>query len=113
MAHETHDIQAHSAGGEGHGSVKSYLIGFVLAVILTVIPFAVVMTGAMGGAAAAGLIAVLGIVQILVHVKFFLHMDNSSEQRWNVSAFAFTVLVIAILVAGSLWILYNMNRHMM
>ncbi|MCD7100124.1 cytochrome o ubiquinol oxidase subunit IV [Stenotrophomonas sp. MMGLT7] len=112
-AHDNHQTPAHAAGGEGHGSVKSYLIGFVLAVVLTVIPFAIVMSGGFSRTVAIAAISILGVLQILVHLKFFLHMDNSSEQRWNVSAFAFTVLVIAIIVAGSLWILYNMNRHMM
>ncbi len=113
MAAHDNQTPAHAAGGESHGSVKSYLIGFVLAVVLTVIPFAIVMTGGFPRGFAIAAIAVLGVLQILVHLKFFLHMDNSSENRWNVSAFAFTVLVIAIIVAGSLWILYNMNRHMM
>ncbi len=44
MAHDNH-AHDHAAGGESHGSVKSYLIGFVLAVVLTVIPFWMVMSG--------------------------------------------------------------------
>jgi len=44
---------------------------------------------------------------------FFLHLDRSSAQRWNVSAAAFTVVVIGIIVAGSLWVMHNMNVHMM
>ena len=58
-------------------------------------------------------IAVLAFIQILVHLVFFLHMNTSSSQRWNVLAFAFTVLVAVILIGGTLWVLHNVSAHMM
>ena len=108
-----HDNHAHGAAGESHGSVKSYLIGFVLAAVLTIIPFWVVMSGGMSTFATGAVVVVAGILQLLVHLVFFLHLNRSSEQRWNVSAAAFTVVVIGIIVAGSLWVMHNMNVHMM
>jgi cytochrome o ubiquinol oxidase operon protein cyoD len=48
-----------------------------------------------------------------VHLVFFLHMNRSSEQRWNIIAFAFTALIIAIVVGLSLWIMYNVHTNMM
>ncbi|MCX2956547.1 MAG: cytochrome C oxidase subunit IV family protein, partial [Candidatus Regiella insecticola] len=50
---------------------------------------------------------------IIVHLVYFLHMNGSSEERWNLGAFLFTILVIAIIVVGSLWIMYNLNINMM
>ena len=79
--------------GESHASVKSYMIGFVLSVILTAIPFGLVMDPAHYGFTAETVLAailVLAVVQVFVHVVYFLHMDRSAEQRWNVLAFAFT-----------------------
>jgi len=53
------------------------------------------------------------VLQMLVHLVFFLHLDRSSESRWNVNAAAFTVVVIGIIVIGTLWVMHNMNVHMM
>ena len=108
-----HDNHAHGAGGESHGSVKSYLIGFVLAAVLTIIPFWVVMSGSMTGFAAGMVILVAGILQLLVHLVFFLHLDGSSSSRWNINAGLFTLVVIGIIVAGTLWVMWNMNYFMM
>ena len=113
MAHDNAHDHAHGTGGESHGSVKSYLIGFVLAVILTVIPFWVVMSGDFSRTVSGVVIAVTAVLQMLVHLVFFLHLDRSSESRWNVNAAVFTVVVIGIIVAGTLWVMHNMNVHMM
>ena len=113
-AHDNHaHDHGHGAAGESHGSVKSYLIGFLLAAVLTIIPFWAVMHGDLPRFTTGVIIVVAAVLQILVHLVFFLHLDRSSEQRWNVSAAAFTLVVIGIIVAGSLWVMHNMNVHMM
>ncbi|QBH95322.1 cytochrome o ubiquinol oxidase subunit IV [Limnobaculum zhutongyuii] len=101
------------ASGASHGSVKSYLIGFVLSVILTAIPFWMVMTGAAAPATLAVVISLFAVVQIVVHLVYFLHMNTKSEGGWNFVALVFTGLIIAIVVVGSLWIMYNLNTNMM
>ena len=101
------------AAGASHGSVKSYLIGFVLSVILTAIPFWMVMTGAAAPATLAVVISLFAVVQIVVHLVYFLHMNTKSEGGWNFVALVFTGLIIAIVVVGSLWIMYNLNTNMM
>ena len=99
--------------GASRGSVKSYLTGFVLSLILTAIPFALVMSGTWSsGATLAGIVSA-GIVQILVHLHYFLHLDFSSEARWNVLAMIFTLLIMALFVGGTLWIMSNLNYRMM
>ena len=108
-----HDNHAQGAGGESHGSVKSYLIGFVLAAILTIIPFWVVMSGGMSSFATGAVIVVAGILQLLVHLVFFLHLDLSSAQRSNVNVGLLTLVMIGIIVAGTLWVMWNMNYFMM
>ncbi|WP_439684951.1 cytochrome o ubiquinol oxidase subunit IV [Cupriavidus oxalaticus] len=113
-AHGAHDSHAaHDSHGSTHASFKSYLIGFVLAVILTVIPFKLVMDGTMDKGTILWIILGMAAVQILVHLKYFLHLDSSSEQRSNVIALLFTALILVIVVAGSLWIMYNLNANMM
>jgi cytochrome o ubiquinol oxidase operon protein cyoD len=102
---------AHS--GESHGSAGSYIVGFVLSVVLTAAAFGVVLKGVWTGESAIIAIAVLALVQIVVHLAFFLHMNSSSEQRWNVMAFGFTVLTAVILIGGSVWIMHNVSMNMM
>ncbi|MCC3702167.1 cytochrome o ubiquinol oxidase subunit IV [Rouxiella badensis] len=104
---------ATSHGGASHGSVKSYMIGFVLSVILTVIPFAMVMSGTASHSLILGTVVASAVIQIVVHLVYFLHMNTSSEGRWNLIAFLFTAVIIFIVVVGSLWIMYNLNLNMM
>jgi cytochrome o ubiquinol oxidase operon protein cyoD len=99
--------------GVSRGSLKSYLTGFVLALILTAIPFALVMRGTWSPAATLAGIFLAGIVQILVHLHYFLHLDTSSAARWNVLAMLFTLLIMILFVGGTLWIMYTLNYRMM
>jgi cytochrome o ubiquinol oxidase operon protein cyoD len=99
--------------GESHGSESAYLRGFILSLILTAIAFVFALSGALSTTETMVAIAVLAVVQILVHLFYFLHMNGSSEQRWNVMAFAFTVVTVAIVVGGTLWVMYNANKNMM
>ena len=112
-AHDSHAHDAHDSHAGGHASFKSYAIGFILAVILTVIPFKIVMDGTMDKGTILWIILGMAAVQILVHLKYFLHLDTSSEQRSNVIALLFTALILVIVVAGSLWIMHNLNTNMM
>ncbi|MGH8789688.1 MAG: cytochrome o ubiquinol oxidase subunit IV [Cupriavidus necator] len=112
-AHGAHDSHDSHAGHDTHASFKSYAIGFILAVILTVIPFKLVMDGSMDKGTILWIILGMAVVQMLVHLKYFLHLDTSSEQRSNVIALLFTALILVIVVAGSLWIMHNLNTNMM
>lgn len=94
-------------------TLKPYLIGLVLAVILTAIPFALVATGALPRETALVVIAALAVVQILVHLRFFLHIDLKTTPRENLVALAFAVVLICIMVGGSLWIMFDLYHRMM
>jgi len=107
-------IQAHiDSTGASRGSLKSYLTGFVLSLILTAVPFALVMSGAWSSSAILGGIFSAGIVQILAHLHYFLHLDTSSAARWNLSALIFTVLIMILFVGGTIWIMNSLNYRMM
>ncbi|BFM08711.1 cytochrome o ubiquinol oxidase subunit IV [Halioxenophilus aromaticivorans] len=96
-----------------HGSVSGYLMGFVLAVVLTVIPFAAVMSHALSKGSLVVLIVSTAVVQVLVHLKYFLHLDFSYSSRENTFTFLFTALVILLVVGLSVWIIYSANHMMM
>ena len=99
------------AHGGAHGSRKSYITGFLLAIALTIVPFGLVMTHASVGTPL--LIAVFAMAQILVHIVYFLHVNRSVEQRWNLVALVFTGIVVGIILGGSIWIMHNLYVNMM
>ena len=99
--------------GASRGSLKSYLTGFVLSLILTAIPFALVMSGTWSSSTILAGIFSAGIVQILVHLHYFLHLDTSSAAGWNVLALMFTLAIMVLFVGGTLWIMYTLNYRMM
>jgi len=105
--------QDHNSAGAAHGNFKQYTIGFILSVILTIIPFGMVMSGGFERGLLVTVIAITAAAQVLVQLVFFLHMNASSEQRWNVIAFIYTVLCIAILLVGSVWIMNYLHFNMM
>lgn len=107
-AHEGHGHDA------GHGTLKSYVIGFVLAAILTAIPFWLVMGHVIPDPRLTAL-AVMGLaaVQVVVHMIFFLHMNTKSEGGWTMLALIFTLVLVGIMLAGSLWVMYHLNHNMM
>ena len=103
----------HNSAGASHGNTKQYTIGFILSVILTVIPFGMVMAVGFGRGIVMAVIAITAVAQVLVQLVYFLHMNSSSEQRWNVIAFIYTVLCIAVLLVGSVWIMNYLHYNMM
>jgi cytochrome o ubiquinol oxidase operon protein cyoD len=106
--------QAHPVGGHSHGTRRGYLIGFGLSALLTAVPFALVMTGVLGDAQATALwVVALAFVQIVVHTLFFLHVNTRAEGGWTLLALIFTVVIVAIVISGSLWIMYHLNSNMM
>ena len=106
-------MSSEQGAGAGQGSFKSYGLGYVLALVLTAVPFVVVMTSALPRAALLIAIGVFAVAQIGVHLVFFLHLNRSSEQRWNLVVLAYTVVILAILVGASVWIMYHLNSNMM
>ncbi len=110
----------HGHGDHGHDSghpeatLKGYLIGFGLSVVLTAIPFWLVMTGKLGSnEATAVAILVLAAVQIVVHMVYFLHMTPAAEGGWTMMALIFTVVMVVITLTGSLWVMYHLTTNMM
>ncbi|MCE2705921.1 MAG: cytochrome o ubiquinol oxidase subunit IV [Proteobacteria bacterium] len=99
-------------GGSAHGTTKSYIIGFILSIILTVIPYYLVVNHILASEMSYIVISVFAILQLLVQLVFFLHLGGESKPHWNLIAFVFTLFIIGILVTGSLWIMYNLNYNM-
>jgi len=95
------------------GHLRTYVTGLVLAVLLTLIPFGAAMDAGIGRDTALWAIVICAAAQMGVHLVFFLHLNRRPEQHWYRISIAFTVLVIAILVVGTLWIMGHLNHNMM
>jgi cytochrome o ubiquinol oxidase subunit IV len=104
-----------SAGGGEAATITSgsYLAGFGLAILLTLTSFGLVMSGALPPSDTVYAIFAAAIAQVLVHLHYFLHLDGSVAQRWNLTAILFTTLIIGIVVGGSIWIMYSLNYRTM
>jgi len=96
-----------------HVTVGGYLIGFVLAVVLTVTSFWLVTTGKASGEQGLIWLAVLAAVQVVVHVMFFLHVNTSKGQRWHALSFAYTILMSLVIIVGTVWVMHNVHMLMM
>ncbi|MBB3641114.1 MULTISPECIES: cytochrome o ubiquinol oxidase subunit IV [Variovorax] len=111
--HDDHG-HGHDDGPVSHSTFKGYMTGFVLAVILTAIPFWLVMGKVFDKPGTTALVILaFAVVQIVVHMVYFLHMDAKSEGGWNMLALIFTLVLVVITLAGSLWVMYHMNTNMM
>jgi cytochrome o ubiquinol oxidase operon protein cyoD len=113
MSASPHIDQADHADEEPHGSRKDYLIGFVLAVVLTAIPFWLVIARPLASQPTALIIMAFAAVQMVVHMIFFLHMNRRAQGGWSIMALLFTVVIVLIALSGSLWVMYHMNANMM
>jgi cytochrome o ubiquinol oxidase subunit IV len=98
--------------GERHGA-RSYLIGLMYAVALTLASFWAATTPLVYAPAVPVLLAVLAIAQMGVHLAFFLHISSAPDQANNFLALAFGVFVSGLIIFGSMMIMANLNHNMM
>jgi cytochrome o ubiquinol oxidase subunit IV len=103
------DAADHSVREGIHG----YFTGFILATLLTVASFYVVWTGLIWEPVIPVALIVLAIAQIGVHLVFFIHITTAPDNTNNVLALAFGVLIIALVIGGSLWIMDHLKHNTM
>lgn len=104
------------SGPESHGShgTKEMLFrGLGLALGLTVIPFLLVEINLFGTETTLFIIAAFAVVQIVVHLIYFLHLDFTHKGGWTILSFVFTLVILVLFVGGSLWIMHHLNTNMM
>ena len=98
---------------EASSDVVVYTIGLFLAAILTATSFWAANTSLLWPPGVPLGLAALAITQIGIHLVFFLHVTSGPDSTNNVLALAFGVLIVALVIAGSLWIMTNLNENMM
>jgi cytochrome o ubiquinol oxidase operon protein cyoD len=109
-----HDHEHHDHDELGyHATYKGYVVGFLLSVILTAIPFWLVMAKVLPTTLTSIVILGLAAIQMVVHVIYFLHLDRKSQGGWNLLALIFTAIILFILLSGTIWVMIHMNENMM
>lgn len=98
MAHE-------NSGQESHGNTRSYIFGYILSIILTILPLWLVLGHIMGRTALTVAILIMATLQFLIQLVFFMHIWESERPRYNVIAVIFGVVFVITIVAGSAWIM--------
>jgi len=117
MAETHHDPeQLNVAPGNPHDSMLtetvSYVIGLVLALVLTGISFWVASTSSLWGPGIAVGLVVLAIAQMGIHLVFFLHITSGPDNTNNVLALAFGVMIVGLVMVGTIWIMAHLAANM-
>jgi cytochrome o ubiquinol oxidase subunit IV len=115
--HHTHAHGDHGHHGHDvhvtHYAAKDYAIGFLLSVILTAIPFWLVMGNVLPTETTRYVILAFAAVQVVVQMLYFLHLNSKAEGGWNMMALILTVILLVIVLSGSIWVMTHMNANMM
>lgn len=112
--HET--ASHHQAIAQNDSNLKtfgSYMTGLILSLVLTLMSFGIISERLFSDKYLYISLAALAILQLFVQSACFLRLNASAEGKWSLMPFIFSLLIIAILVSGSLWIMYNCNYYMM
>ncbi len=101
----------HTTSNE-HGSASSYIIGFLLSLLFTYIPYHLVVNQTFTGTALLLTIIGIAVIQMIIQVTFFLHLGRGPKPDWNLFFFVSTVGIIMVVVGGSILIINNLNYNM-
>ena len=93
--------------------MQSYAIGYGSSLLLTLAAFAVVHWPAAGSATTFGIVVILGLIQLLVQFRFFLHVSLRRSSRTDLLLISFSALIILLMVSGTLVVLFNLRARMM
>lgn len=92
---------------------NTYFIGFILSVILTIIPFcAVKYCNFINKSIPLLIITICAFIQIYIHLVLFIHLNNTSNKIWNLISLIFTMFIIFILILGSIWIMTHLHHNL-
>ena len=94
-------------------AIGGYLVGLALATLLTCVSFYIAQSTLVWQPSIPIALSVLALAQMGVHLVFFLHITSGSDSVNNVMALAFGLLIVALLVFGSLWIMTHLNHNVM
>lgn len=98
---------------QSRSEYRSYCIGLCSALFLTLIAFGLVWLNVVTGTQALAVLGFLALIQVVVHLRFFLHIDLGKSHRDDLMLILFTTLILLLIVAGTIWILWDQHARMM
>ena len=118
MRDDVKDLMYKKVPGPDYGFSKktfiSYMIGILLSILLTIVPFAVVYRDMFGHTMTFAVIMISALLQLFVQCVFFLRLNlNTTQGKSNVMTFLFAIFILIIFVFASLWIMYHLDYNMM
>ena len=93
--------------------VPDFQKGVGFCIVLTLIPFAAVYWELLPRTFGILLICIAGIAQILLQFHYFLGVDGSRKERWNLISLILTIIIMSIFIGCTLWVMYTLNYRMM
>jgi cytochrome o ubiquinol oxidase operon protein cyoD len=102
----------HSPDRSVHRATRPYFVGLVLALILTAVPFGLLAARVLSPAPMLAVIADVAFAQIVVHLRFFLHLELKPSSRDRLLVLCFAAVLIVIMVGGSVWIMFDLDYRM-
>jgi len=96
-----------------NNELRAYIVGLVLAILLSVFSFYLVYAESFSAKTIFIGLSISAFVQIIVHLRFFLHLDLQKKNRWSLYVLLFTALLIFIFIGGSIWIMSTLSMRMM
>lgn len=104
--------QHHTTSKHEHGATGSYVMGFVLSLIFTFIPYYLVVEKIVTGTPLLVTILAIAVMQMIIQIVFFLHLGREKSPHWQLLFFISTVGIILVVVVGSLWIMHHLHYNM-
>jgi cytochrome o ubiquinol oxidase operon protein cyoD len=104
--------QAVATKAKEGGSMRSYTAGFIISIGLTIAAYLLVTQNILSGWGLVYAIIGLAVVQLFAQLFFFLHLGRGPNRKWNSVTLILMLIIVFIVVAGSLWIMHNLNYHM-
>ena len=101
-----------SRDSQAHGSMRSYVVGFILSLIFTILPYSMVVNGSLHGLTLTTVVLGFGMIQMIIQITFFLHLGRGPKPRWNLFFFIATFGLILVVVGGSILIIHNLHYNM-
>lgn len=96
------------------GSVKSYVTGLILSLVLTAIPFSMVMSGTFSKVVVVAAISVMALLQVILQLTLFMHLNlKTKEGRESGGSLFFTAVTITLIIGGSVWIMHHLHINLM
>lgn len=105
--------QALHTAETSHGTFKSYILGFILSIVLTLIAYILVDWKLLSHWTLTLVIGSLALAQAWIQLRFFLHLGEEPYPRWNFLAFIFMAFATLIIIAGTIWIINNLDSRVM